>query len=162
MAYDIVTYPSSVLRQVCAPVEMRDPRLPGIIRMMSETVLQAKGLGLAAPQVGLLLNLFVMQTCDNGIISVLNPSLQEGTGSDVSEEGCLSIPDIFGKVKRYQKIVLAAYTPEGQAHTYYFEGLEARIAQHEYDHLQGMLFIDRLSRVKKMLLQKRLREREKI
>ncbi|MCS7306090.1 MAG: peptide deformylase [Thermoguttaceae bacterium] len=146
----IVQYPHPALRHRCRPLRQVDAELWQMVAEMLELMYERDGVGLAANQVDLPYRLFVMnptgdRTQKEQEFVLINPEiLSRKGGMEEKEEGCLSLPGIFAPVRRSSKIVLAAYNLQGQEVKYEFEGLAARAAQHELDHLDGVLFIDRL------------------
>ena len=146
----IVKYPHSTLRHRSKPLRKVDPELRQIIRRMFEVMYEGNGVGLAANQVDLPYRMFVInlqadpEAVDEEHVFI-NPVIVKRTGSAEAEEGCLSFPGIYAPVRRSEKVVLTAYNPAGQEVTYEFDGLYARAVQHETDHLDGVVFIDRLS-----------------
>lgn len=158
-------FPDEVLRRPADPVGNVDGRLQALIDDMFETLYAAPGLGLAAPQVGAPLQLFVY---DMGIREgererkiILNPTIVEQEGEIAEEEGCLSIPDYREIVKRAAKVCLKGYDRDGRELQIEAHGLEARLFQHELDHLNGVLMFERLSPLKRDLFQRRLKKRLK-
>jgi peptide deformylase len=134
-----------VLKAPTKPVERFDAALDRLIQDMFETMYDAPGVGLAAPQVGLSLKLFVFDDGSTGPMAVANPELAEATDEMVvEEEGCLSIPGPFYPTERSARIVCRGQDVAGKSIELTGEGLLARIFQHETDHLNGFLFIDRL------------------
>lgn len=160
----IVLYPQEVLRQVAKPVPQVDEQVRAVARRMLELMHDAPGVGLAAPQVGLPWRLFVAnatgQPQDDHVF--INPTLTNPspTLSDY-EEGCLSLPEITGTIRRPQTVTIQAIDIEGRSFTLTSDGLPARIWQHEYDHLDGVLIIDRMSMLDRMACQKKCRLLEK-
>lgn len=168
----IHVYNDPVLRQEAAPVTPETPGLASLIDQMIETMHGAAGIGLAAPQVGHALQLFVVDIrvmLEDGDpvaeqlppqpMVFLNPALVEEFGDDVEfEEGCLSIPDIREVVVRPEGIVIEYLDRDFQPQELEATGLLARVIQHEYDHLEGVLFIDLISNFRRRLLRRRLRE----
>lgn len=149
---DILEYPDERLKQVCEIVTQFDDELRNFIADLDETRLQAPGcVGIAAPQVGrfqriCIVDLGVMKKPqpNQGHMVLINPEITEWQGYKKGREGCLSVPDYTGNVMRAEKIKLEAHNPEGELLQYSFEGFEARAVQHEIDHLDGLLFLDRL------------------
>jgi peptide deformylase len=147
-------------------VEKSDPRLKELIVNMYETMYSASGVGLAAPQVGVSLRLFITDGAPFGKEEVksfkrifINPEIKSETGKEWEfNEGCLSIPDIREDVTRQEKILVSYYDEHFHYREEYFSGFAARIIQHEYDHLEGILFTDRVSALRKRLLKKKLEE----
>ncbi|HKL74778.1 MAG TPA: peptide deformylase [Halanaerobiales bacterium] len=132
-----------VLRSKAKEVEKISQKTIDLIENMSNTMYEADGIGLAAPQVGVLQRLFIVDI-GNGLIEVINPKIIEENGQTIMEEGCLSIPDETGAVVRAKEIVMEGYNKEGKKIKIEADGLLARALQHEYDHLEGNLFTDRV------------------
>jgi len=146
----IVKYPHPTLRHTSKPLRRVDAGLKKIVAEMLELMYEGKGIGLAGNQVDLPYRLFVMNTeadpeATEAEYVFINPVIIRRSGTAEGEEGCLSLPEIYAPVKRSEKIVLAAYNLAGEEMHYRLGGLPARAAQHEADHLDGVLFIDRLS-----------------
>lgn len=145
----IVEYPHPVLRHVSKPIKRFDADLREIIRQMFDLMYKAEGVGLAANQVDLPLRLFIVNLKADPKkgeeLVFLNPVISRPKGNAEQEEGCLSIPGVRGKVKRPEKVVLSAYMPNGKEFEGEVDGLMARVVQHELDHLDGVLFPDRMS-----------------
>jgi peptide deformylase len=145
----IVTYPHPTLRYESKPVLRVDARLRKIIDQMFDLMYEARGVGLAANQVDLPLRLFVANPAgergDGEELVVINPVLDQFKGTTHGEEGCLSLPGLYAPVARAKSLKLLGYDLKGQAINREVDGYLARIIQHEYDHLNGVLFIDRLS-----------------
>ncbi len=141
-------YPDPVLRVQCAPLEEFGPDLARLVADMIETMHEAPGVGLAAPQVGVELRVAVVDATagmDPDAVRVLvNPRVVDSAGVDTDTEGCLSIPDFTEKVTRPAAVRIAATDLEGSPFEMDAEELEARAIQHELDHLDGVLFVDRL------------------
>ncbi|OPZ88588.1 MAG: Peptide deformylase [Firmicutes bacterium ADurb.Bin419] len=132
-----------VLRKRSKPVEKIDKRLIGLIDDMLETMYFSNGVGLAAPQVGILKRIIVVDVGE-GAIKLINPELIEAEGEQQDFEGCLSVPGIIGKVKRPEKVKVKALDEKGDAIMIEGTGLLARAFCHEIDHLEGILFIDKI------------------
>jgi peptide deformylase len=130
---------------------------------MFETMYMAEGIGLAAPQVGISVRLFVMDVGDDevGARAVVNPTIVEQEGSEREDEGCLSLPGMFGSVDRAKRIVLEGQDPDGQPIRIETEDLVARCIQHELDHVNGVLFIDHLSPIKRRMLLNKWKKQQK-
>ena len=139
---------SPILRQETKPVERMTDELRRLADDMFETMHAAKGIGLAAPQVGRLERLAVIDVDDNPIV-VVNPEIILSEGSARGEEGCLSIPEVFGDVDRATRITVRALNRDGEPFELEATDLLARCLQHEIDHLHGKLFIDYLSFLKR-------------
>jgi len=162
---DILLYPHPVLRHVSKPLKRVDADLRRMVREMFELMYAAKGIGLAGNQVGLPYRLFVLNlTGDPGQpgeeMVFINPVISRQKGSEESEEGCLSLPGLYQQVRRPETVHLNAYQLDGTEFNGEIDGLFARAAQHETDHLDGVLFIDRLSETAKLELRDELSEFE--
>lgn len=161
----IRTYPDPVLRNKTARVEKVDESLETLIQDMVETMHAAPGVGLAANQVGVPLQLAVIDLSSredaedrHPLLVLINPEIISSAGSAVEEEGCLSIPDFSEKVKRAAKVKVTAQDRRGKAFELEAEGLLAKALQHEIDHLNGLLFVDRLSPLKKSIFKRKFRK----
>lgn len=146
-----------VLREKCEPVEAVDDEVRALIEDLQETMYDADGIGLAAPQVGVALRVFVYDVREEehrpGIL--INPRIVASSGSVRESEGCLSIPDLTEVVERHERVVVEGLDADGQPVRLEADGLLSRCLQHESDHLDGVLFFDRISTLKrKMLLAK--------
>ncbi len=146
----IVKYPHPALRYKCKPLARVDAELRSIVQRMFELMYAHKGIGLSANQVDLPYRLFVLNPSGDPAATdqqmvFINPVILRRSGSQEDEEGCLSFPDIFAPVRRPNQVTVVAYNLEGNEVTCEFQGLTARAVQHEYDHLDGVLFIDRMS-----------------
>ena len=150
---EIVPYPHPTLRYRSKPVRRVDRQLKSIVQEMFELMYEARGIGLAANQVDLPLQLFIINTSgspDEGEELVfINPVIEMPKGTSVAEEGCLSLPGIYADVQRPAQIHVSAYDLTGNAIEMTCDNLLARALQHEYDHLQGVLFIDRVAESEK-------------
>jgi peptide deformylase len=140
----IRTLGDPVLREPARPVTAFDRALRTLRDDMVETMYDAPGVGLAGPQVGISLRVFVFDDGETGPLFMANPVLSGGEGELLEEEGCLSIPGPYHETKRYARITCSGQDVDGAPLQLTGEGLMARIFQHETDHLEGMLFIDRL------------------
>jgi len=165
---EILTYPDKMLRQHARPVaDPADDEVRQLVRDLADTMYDAPGVGLAAPQIGALLRVAVTDTRwreedENPDLKVwINPEISWREGEAVFEEGCLSVPGIYEEIKRAAFITASWYDMEGNRHTADFEGFPAVALQHEFDHLDGCLFIDLLPPIKQKLLKKRLRKQKK-
>jgi peptide deformylase len=160
----ILKYPHPALRHKSKPLRRVDAELKNIVREMFDLMYQQSGIGLAANQVGLPYRFFILNTegdpTKGDEVVFLNPVIIKRHGSVEAEEGCLSFPEIYAPVKRSDKIVLSAYNLDGEEINYELEGLFARGVQHEYDHLDGKLFIDRLSPAALLSVKKALEDLE--
>ena len=147
---DIYTLGEEVLEQKCQPVTKFDSGLRVLVNAMFETLDEADGVGLAAPQIGVSSRLFVINIRNVEKRAFVNPQIIETSIETTSaEEGCLSIPGVWHDVERPSKVTVQAQDIEGKSFVVKAEGLLARAIQHENDHLNGMLFINRLSEVEK-------------
>lgn len=164
----ILTYPDPTLREISKPVEIFDENLKKLTQDMLETMYSAKGIGLAAPQVGVLQRVVVIDTRptdDEGKrykydemaelektipqpLVLINPRIIKGEGKTTFDEGCLSVPSFYETVQRYNVIEVETYDLNGNKKTFKTDGLLAICIQHELDHLEGKLFIDHLSFLK--------------
>ena len=133
---------AAVLKEICQPVERIDNKIKRLLDNMAETMYEAEGVGLAAPQVGIPIRVVVMDV-GNGLIEMINPEIIEREGLVSDSEGCLSIPNIFGEVERSEKVTVSFLNRRGKKQQITGTGLLARCIQHELDHLDGVLFIDR-------------------
>lgn len=139
---NIVTEGYESLSKISRPVEIFDDRLDILINDMIDTVRNAKGLGLAAPQVGITRRIAVVIDSDENVIVLINPEIIEKHGEQVATEGCLSIPGIFGKTKRPARVTIKAQDRNGNFFTLTREGITAVAFCHETEHLDGILFRD--------------------
>lgn len=164
----ILTYPNPILREVSKPVEKFTPELEQLAQDMLETMYDAKGIGLAAPQIGELIRMLVIDTrakdekgrryeydemtdLEKKItqpLVLINPTIIKGEGKTTFDEGCLSVPTYFETVERFNYIEVKAFNAKGEEFVLKTDGLLAICIQHELDHLEGTLFIDHLSFVK--------------
>jgi peptide deformylase len=151
---------SPVLRQRSADVQAVDDDVPRLIDDMFETMEAARGVGLAANQVGLARRVAVIDA-EGQRFAMVNPVIVEAEGRATAEEGCLSIPEIYGDVTRAERVVLEALDREGQPFRLEAEGLTARAIQHEIDHLDGILFLDHLGLMKRKVLLARWKREHK-
>jgi peptide deformylase len=151
-------YGDPILRTVAQPVTAVTPEIKTIIADLTETMWHQVGVGLAAPQVGISLRILVMDDGKRGARALLNPSITERRGSVVEEEGCLSLPGVFGDVERSKWISVSALDENGAPISFEAQGLQAKVIQHEIDHLDGVLFIDRLPPVTRDRIKKRIQK----
>jgi len=157
---DILEVPDPRLTRRCAPVERIDADLLRLLDDMLETMYAAPGIGLAAPQVGVLKRAFVADLGEEGRrepLFLINPEIVwRSPGTTVAEEGCLSLPKQFGEVERADAVRLRHLDREGRTQEIGADGLLARCLQHEVDHLDGILFVDHLSALKRHLILRKL------
>jgi peptide deformylase len=173
MILPIVGYGDPVLRKVCKDITPEYPNLSSLIENMYETMEHAYGVGLAAPQIGLDIRVFIVDTepfSESEKLSTeeqeklrtfkktfINANILKEEGNEWGfNEGCLSIPEVREDVYRYEKITIEYFDANFEKHTETYDGLIARVIQHEYDHIEGILFTDHISTLKKTLIKKRL------
>lgn len=156
----IATYPDPVLREKCEKVTEFDDDLHALVEDMKETMYKDIGIGLAAPQVSVKKRVVVIDTSEEGNqpIALINPEIIEKSGEVRSDEGCLSIPGFRDSVKRSRKVRIKAQDEHGKEFETEAEELLACCLQHEIDHLDGILFIDHLSRIKKEMFRRWLKK----
>lgn len=149
---DILTYPDARLKQTSEPVACFDDALRAFVADLEQTRRAGPGaVGIAAPQVGRFQRIVIVDVSqmkrpvpNHGHLVLVNPEITEWDGYAVGREGCLSLPDYTGNVIRAERIRLTAFDPHGEQRELHMEGFEARAVQHEMDHLDGLLFLDRL------------------
>lgn len=139
----IVVEGDDVLRKVCRPVDKVTERTQMMLDDMVDTMREAQGVGLAAPQVGILRRMFVAEPAPGEVYCFVNPEIVSQEGQQECEEGCLSVPGKYGLVDRPQRIVIRGLDREGNEQEYEFEDFHANVMCHEYDHLDGILYIDK-------------------
>jgi peptide deformylase len=154
-------YGDPVLRQKAVPIESFDEPLAQLVADMFETMRAYRGVGLAGNQVGVAQRVLVIEIPgetegQSQRLALVNPALSEASGQQVDEEGCLSMPGIYEEVKRALEVRVRAHDPEGRPIDFTAEGYLARVVQHEVDHLDGVLFTDRLSPLRRQFLRKPL------
>jgi peptide deformylase len=158
---EVLQFPDPRLKQVCEPIEEITDELRELARDMCEVMYDEPGIGLAAPQVGAGVRLIVIDTewseegAEKSPTVIVNPELAERVGSIVWEEGCLSVPDLTAEVTRSERVTVRGRDLDGNEIVEQAEGLRAVCLQHEVDHLDGVLFIDRISRLKRSMYVKR-------
>lgn len=176
---EIVKYPSPILKKIAKPVVEFDNSLREIVKNMLFTMYNAPGIGLAAPQVGHSLRFFVLDiwydrekvTLHDGTeefrlsnftpMVFINPVLREKKGEILYEEGCLSVPGIYEEIKRYEEVTLDFQDLDGAHHTIAADELLAICFQHENDHLDGIVFVEKLNLLKKQLILKKIQKKQK-
>ena len=141
----IVQIGDSVLRKKCKPVEKIDDKIIQLLDDMADTMYEADGVGLAAPQVGILKRIAIVDVGD-GLIELINPEIIEVKGTQTDDEGCLSVVNEFGPVTRPYYVKVRAYNRKGQLFEIEGEELLARAFCHEIDHLDGVLFVDKIDK----------------
>jgi peptide deformylase len=165
MALHILHYPHPTLRHVSKPLKRVDTEVRRMVREMFDAMYEAKGVGLAANQVDLPYRLFIANLKSDpkevGEERVfINPVISQRKGLDEAEEGCLSLPGLYAPVKRPERVAINAYTLDGEEIREEVDGLLARVVQHETDHLDGILFVDRLSSTGEITVKEPLQEFE--
>lgn len=162
MLRDILHFPDRSLTKTSAPVENMDGDLAQLVEDMIETMYAAPGVGLAAPQVGILQRIVVLdvnhEEPGKDLLKLINPTITDCEGSIIWEEGCLSVIDYTAEVKRSAKVEVKAWTIDQEEISLQAEELLAVALQHEIDHLDGTLFIDRISRLKREMYSRRVRK----
>lgn len=138
-----------ILRAMCTPVKKFDASLRKFAKDLKDTMIKADGLGIASPQVGNNIRLFIVtmnyKTDHQVVVTMINPEiLSHGTKTEIKEEGCLSLPKQYGDVERFVEITVSFHDLDGTRQVFELKGLDARITQHENDHINGVLFIDRM------------------
>jgi peptide deformylase len=151
---------SPVLRQHSVEIATVDDEVRHLIEDMFETMDAAKGIGLAANQIGIARRVAVVDV-DDDRFAMVNPRILETEGRAAAEEGCLSIPEIYADVTRPERVVIEALDAEGNTYRKEATGLKARAIQHEIDHLDGILFLDHLSLIKRQMLLAKWRREHK-
>lgn len=153
LQFDLTLYPTPVLRKVAQPVEAFDDDLVRIVEAMYERMFESKGVGLAAPQVGLRKRILVLNPTGERVddLTLVNPTLV-GFGGEKTrfDEGCLSFPGIYAEVERPDRCTVRAFSVAGEPIEREYDGFVSRIIQHEHDHLEGILLVDRMSPADKL------------
>jgi len=139
----------NVLRKRSREVTIVDDRIRMILDDMLETMRESDGVGIAAPQVGILRRMFVVEAEEGDVFEIINPEIIEMEGSFIGEEGCLSVPGIFGKVERPERVKVKGLDRYGKEMIYEATDLKAVAICHEFDHLEGVLFIDKATDLRK-------------
>ena len=156
MIREIVKYGAKVLRQKASPVEALDDPIAPLIDDLFDSMKSADGVGLAAPQIGVLKRVIVVdvsrQAGGEPPIALVNPRIVDQEGKVVGEEGCLSLPDLYADVERAATVEVDAIDASGRPFAFSADGYYARVLQHEIDHLNGKLFIDHISPLKRQLM----------
>lgn len=155
MKYRILHYGEEPLREPSQPVTEINDDIRRLVEDMFETMYESKGVGLAAPQVGVNLRLAVIDIGEDPLV-LINPQILKHSGKETCDEGCLSFPGLTEKVERARKVVAEATDLDGSVYEIEAEGLLARAIQHELDHLDGVLFIDRISKARKLQIKHEL------
>ncbi len=160
---EILEFPDPRLRTAAKPVTVFDDELRKLARDMTETMYAENGIGLAATQVNVHRQLLVLDVSDSRdqLKIYVNPQILESSGEQNCEEGCLSVPGVYAEVKRAENVRVRAFDVQGQAFEEDLSGLHAICLQHEMDHLQGKLFVDYLSPLKRQMVRKKLEKAKK-
>tara|TARA_B100000900_G_scaffold264318_1_gene225472 strand:- start:2085 stop:2642 length:558 start_codon:yes stop_codon:yes gene_type:complete len=169
MILPIVAYGSNVLRSQCKEIDSSYSNLDQLIENMFETMYAASGVGLAAPQINKSIRLFIVDTSpfkdddspDHVVCKkiFINPKITSITGESWSfSEGCLSIPEVREDVKRLSEITIEYFDKDFNKHTEIYDGLNARVILHEYDHIEGILFVDKISPLRKRMIKGKLKD----
>jgi peptide deformylase len=159
----ILRYPDARLHKVARPVAQVDDKIRQLINNMAETMYAAPGVGLAATQVDAHVRVIVIDVSEtrDDLKVFVNPQLVATTGETEREEGCLSVPDVYEKVRRAERVVVRALDANGAPFELEAEGLLAVCIQHEMDHLEGKVFVEKLSRLKQTRIRARLKKRDR-
>lgn len=160
----ILRFPDPRLKTIAAPVTAIDDDIRQLARDMAETMYEAPGIGLAATQVDVHLQLIVIDVSEtrDQLLILINPKLIENDGAQVCEEGCLSVPGIYDKVERAEHVVVRYLDIDGKEQTISADGLLSVCLQHEIDHLQGKVFVDHLSLLKQTRIKSKLAKQAKV
>lgn len=166
MQLSVIHYPHPTLRVRSKPIRRVDAQLHDLVNQMLDLMYQHEGVGLAANQVNLPLRLFVANPSgkrgEGEELVMINPEIQLPKGSEIAQEGCLSLPGVHGQVKRPKTIRVSAFDLQGNAIEQTFEGFLARIIQHENDHINGVMFFDRMGDEAKRDLEEPIGELETV
>ena len=161
-ALQVVKYPDPRLKEICTSVDTIDESLIALVEAMWRLMLDSRGVGLAAPQVGVTVRLFAASPSfsPDDLRVYINPRIVEASGSIEEEEGCLSFPQIYARVKRSAVVTVEAVNLDGETFQETCVDLHSRIIQHELDHLNGRLLVDRMGTVSKLANRRALKELE--
>ncbi|MCL5279016.1 MAG: peptide deformylase [Planctomycetes bacterium] len=156
----ITYYPATVLRGRAAPVEKIDDNIRRLVDKMADILVDKKGIGLAAPQAGVPLRLFIVALSGKreDVRAYINPTVTPHGDLDEAEEGCLSVPGIWAKIRRYKKATVTATDLDGRQFTEDAEGLYARCLQHEYDHIEGTVIVNRMGEAARIAHRRQLKK----
>ncbi|RYZ33341.1 MAG: peptide deformylase [Myxococcaceae bacterium] len=161
MARDIVIWPHKVLTTSTQPVTDFGPALEKLLEEMAASMAEAKGIGIAANQVGVPLRVAIVGREDGTSFEIVNPQILSKQGSIKPEEGCLSVPDVWEKCPRVEKVKVRYQDKTAQWHELEADGRLAHVLQHEIDHLDGHVFVDHISSLKRTLILERMRKLQK-
>ena len=145
---NVVTEGDEILRKRCREVGEVTDRIKMTLQDMLETMREQYGVGIAAPQVGVMRRMFIAEPEPDRVYFMINPEILEQSGSQIDDEGCLSVPGMIGTVERPERIKIRAMDLDGIVQEYEFEGFDARVMCHEYDHLEGVLYIDKAQNIR--------------
>lgn len=169
MIREVLVYPNKILREISQDVVSFDSQLHHLLQDMYDTMIAKEGIGLAAIQIGMPLNVLIINLVDEEgmqrpekLYEIINPVIIEKNGTIVYQEGCLSVPGYYDEVERAEHIVLSYYDRNGKNHQEAFSELMAIAVQHEMDHLKGHLFIEKLSYLKRRKFEKEWKKKPKI
>jgi len=159
----ILRYPDPRLHRIAAPVAKVDDGIRKLVVDMAETMYAAPGVGLAATQVDVHKQVIVIDTSEthDKLLTLINPEIVAASGESDCEEGCLSVPGIYEKIARAERIVVCALDAHGESYTMEADGLLAVCIQHEMDHLKGKVFVDYLSRLKQTRIRAKLQKQQR-
>ncbi len=160
----ILRYPDPRLHTVAAPVTEVDDKIRKLVADMAETMYEAHGIGLAATQVDVHKRIVVIDVSEDksGLMALINPEILERSGEQVCEEGCLSVPGIYEKVSRAERVKVRALNEKGEPFEFEADGLLAVCVQHEIDHLDGKVFVEYLSQLKLGRIKSKLAKKARI
>ncbi|HYO27472.1 MAG TPA: peptide deformylase [Azonexus sp.] len=160
----ILRFPDPRLKKIAAPVTTIDDTVRRLIADMAETMYEAPGIGLAATQVDVLKQIVVIDISEdrNQLLALINPRLENFQGQQEGEEGCLSVPGIYEKVQRAERVTVHYQDGDGAQRTLVAEGLLAVCIQHELDHLNGTVFVDHLSQLKQTRIRSKLAKQARV
>jgi len=157
---DILIYPEKRLRKKSQTVEKINKKIQRLLDDLVDTMYNAPGVGLAAPQIGENVRVLVVDIStkeeENSLMELINPAITDSSGTQSSEEGCLSIPGYYGNITRKKKVTVEAVNRDGEKFKIEAEDILARVLQHEIDHLDGILFFDKMAKLKKELFIKKI------
>jgi len=160
---EILAYPDPILKKKAEPVERIDEDIKKLVEDMAETMYMAPGVGLAAPQIGKSLRIIIVDATrtGDGFMALINPEIISSEGECKEEEGCLSVPDFKENIKRKEKVLVKGLDIKGNEVQLPADGLLAIALQHEIDHLDGILILDKVSRLKRDVFKKKLAKKKK-
>jgi peptide deformylase len=157
---EIKEYGDPILREKALSVEEITPDILNLIKDMAESMYASSGVGLAAPQVGVSKRIIIIDEDEEELMVLLNPEIIKSEGEAVDEEGCLSLPGVYSEVQRSLKVTVKALNKNADPVEITKEGLTARALQHEIDHLNGILFIDKIGRMERQILLNKLKKKK--